>query len=231
MPIQEEDVVIFWRKLEIGSDIPEEHHRDMESEMHDLTSLLQEINTGPISNVREVRQLIKDVIHPVLPDDPCHPLKIGKSSGSGSRSGSGSGSGNPNPRGRGRPPCNGRSRDRGCRSVGPVYQPLVVSNFLFGEKNHWVEIRRRMSHDLRHRMHLCEQLFSSVERVSELIMKTNWEEGSAPPEYWMNTPDHFYVIANTFNLCVVFHARSESTTVLPLVSNMDLLLERYSLDS
>ncbi|KAI5676829.1 hypothetical protein M9H77_07779 [Catharanthus roseus] len=40
MPIQEEDVIIFWRKLEIGSDIPEEHHRDMESEMLDLTSLL-----------------------------------------------------------------------------------------------------------------------------------------------------------------------------------------------
>ncbi|KAI5661760.1 hypothetical protein M9H77_21083 [Catharanthus roseus] len=37
----------------------------------------------------------------------------------------------------------------------------------------------------------------------------------------MNTPDHLYVIANTFNLCMVFLARSQSTTVLPLVSNMD----------
>ncbi|KAI5661374.1 hypothetical protein M9H77_20697 [Catharanthus roseus] len=60
-----------------------------------------------------------------------------------------------------------------------------------------------------------------VERVTELIKKTNWEEGSAPPEYWMDTPYHLYVIANTFNLCVIFLARSESTTVLPLVSNMD----------
>ncbi|KAI5664573.1 hypothetical protein M9H77_23896 [Catharanthus roseus] len=59
---------------EIGFDIPEEHHRDMESEMRDLTSLLQEICTGPISNVREVRQLIKGVIHPVFPDDLCQPL-------------------------------------------------------------------------------------------------------------------------------------------------------------
>ncbi|KAI5655192.1 hypothetical protein M9H77_32379 [Catharanthus roseus] len=97
---------------------------DMESEMCDLTSLLQEISTGPISNIREVRRLIKGVIHPVLHDDLSQPSsnppetavtkgrrktnstkrdkKIGKStdSGSGSSRGSGSGS-NPRPRGRG----------------------------------------------------------------------------------------------------------------------------------
>ncbi|KAI5652728.1 hypothetical protein M9H77_29915 [Catharanthus roseus] len=105
--------------------------------------------------------------------------------------------------------------------IGPVYHPLVVSNFLFGDENHWVEIRRRMSYDLQHRMNVSKQFFGSVERVTELIMKTNWEEGLAPPECWMDTPDHHYVIANTFNLCVIFLARSESTTVLPLVSNMD----------
>ncbi|KAI5647813.1 hypothetical protein M9H77_33818 [Catharanthus roseus] len=128
------------RKLEIGSDILEEHDRDMESEMRDLTSLLKEISTGPISNVREVRRLIKCVIYLVLPNDPCHPLstsletavtkerrktnstkrKIRKSSGSGFGSGSGSGSGsNPSPRGRGRPPSSGRGGGRGrtsCRS-------------------------------------------------------------------------------------------------------------------
>ncbi|KAI5649758.1 hypothetical protein M9H77_35763 [Catharanthus roseus] len=189
MPIQEEDVVIFWRKLEIGSDILEEHHRDMESEMRDLTSLLQEISTGPISNVRKVRRLIKGVIHPVLPDDPWFMYQFIQN-------------------------WKNVVRDGNCGF-------RVVSNFLFGEENHWVEIRRRISYDLRHSMHVYEQLFGSVERVSELIMKTNWEEGSAPPKYWMNTPDHHYVIANTFNLCVVFLARSESTTVLPLVSNMD----------
>ncbi|KAI5671442.1 hypothetical protein M9H77_11806 [Catharanthus roseus] len=275
-------------------DIPEEHDRDMESEMRDLTLLLQEISTGPISNAWEVRRLIKGVIHLVLPDDPCQPLstpletvftkgrrktnstkrdkshweyvsiahkKIGKSSGSGSGSGNGSSSGsNPSPRGRGRPPRSGRIRGRG-RSTGrsnlssvvspdspPVpfsfknafpefmYQFIqnwknivgdgncgfrVVSNFLFGDENHWVEIHRRMSYDLRHRMHVYEQLFGSVERVTELIMKTKWEEGSAPPEYWIDIPDHLYVIANTFNLCIVFLTRSESTTVLPLVSNMN----------
>ncbi|KAI5649826.1 hypothetical protein M9H77_35831 [Catharanthus roseus] len=56
---------------------------------------------------------------------------------------------------------------------------------------------------------------------AEDVVVTNWEEDSAPPEYWMDTPDNLYVIANTFNLCVVFLARSESTSVLPLVSNMD----------
>ncbi|KAI5681423.1 hypothetical protein M9H77_02651 [Catharanthus roseus] len=257
---------MFWKKLVIGSDIPEEHHRDMESEMRDLTSLLQEISTGPISNVQEVRRLIKGVIHPMLPDDPSQPLsnppetavtkgrrktnstkrdkshweyvsiayrKIGKSRGSGSGSSISLGSGsNPSPRGRGRPPRSGRSRGRGRSSGRSSLSTVnaagdgncgfrVVSNFLFGDENHWIEIRRRIIFDIRHHMRVYEQLFRSVERVTELIMQTNWEDGSAPRDYWMNTPDHLYVIANTFNLYVVFLARSQLTTVLLLVSNMD----------
>ncbi|KAI5659884.1 hypothetical protein M9H77_28677 [Catharanthus roseus] len=97
----------------------------------------------------------------------------------------------------------------------------VVSNFLFRDENHWVEIRRKMCFDLHHRMNVYVQMFGSVERVTELIRRTNWEEGSASADYWMDTPDHLYVIANTFNLCVVFLARLGSTTVLPLVSNID----------
>ncbi|KAI5681265.1 hypothetical protein M9H77_02492 [Catharanthus roseus] len=189
IPIQEKDVHIFWRKLEIGSDIPEEHDRDMESEMRDLTSLLQKISIGPISNVREVRRLIK-----------------------GS---------NPSPRGRDRPPRSGRGRGRG-RSSGRSSLSSVVNpdslSMPFPFNN---AFPGRMNYDLRHRMNVYEQLFGSVERVTELIMKTNWEEGSMPHEYWMDTLDHLYVIAKTFNLCVVFLAQSESTTVLPLVSNMD----------
>ncbi|KAI5655264.1 hypothetical protein M9H77_32451 [Catharanthus roseus] len=117
----------------IGSDIPEEHDRDMESEMRDLTSLLQEISTGPISNVREVKRLIKGVIYPVLPNDPCQPLSTPqettvtkgrrktnstkRDNGSGFGSGSGLSSGsNPNPRGRGRPPRSGRGRGKGRSS-------------------------------------------------------------------------------------------------------------------
>ncbi|KAI5681497.1 hypothetical protein M9H77_02725 [Catharanthus roseus] len=156
--------------------------------------------------------------------------KIRKSSSSGSGSGSGSGS-NPSPRRRGRPPRSGRSRGRGSSSgrsslltvVSPDSPPVPFpfKNAFSGDENHWIEIRRRMIFDLRHHMRVYEQLFGSVERVTELIMQTNWEDGSAPRDHWMNIPDHLYVIANTFNLCVVFLARSQSTTVLPLVSNMD----------
>ncbi|KAI5656938.1 hypothetical protein M9H77_25731 [Catharanthus roseus] len=211
----------------IGSDIPEEHHRDMESEMRDLTSLLQEISTGLISNVREV------------------------SSGSGSNP-SPRGRGRPPRSGRSR----GRGCSSGRSSLSTVVSPdsppmpfpfknafpgftyqfiqnwknvagdgncgfKVVSNFLFGDENHWIEIRRRMIFNLRHYMRVYEQLFGLVERVTELIMQTNWEDGSAPRDHWINTPNHLYVIANTFNLCDVFLARSQSTVVLPLVSNMD----------
>ncbi|KAI5650135.1 hypothetical protein M9H77_36140 [Catharanthus roseus] len=230
-----EDVDIFWRKLEIGSDIPEEHDRDMDSEMHDLTSLIHKISMSPISKSR------------------------GSSSGSGNGSGSGSGS-CPIPRGRSRPPRSGRGRGRGRNSgrssVSSVVNPdapsmpfpfnnafpgfiyefilnwknvsgdgncgfRIVSNFLFRDENHWVEIRRRMCFDLHHRMNVYVQLFGSIERVTELKRRTNWEEGSASANCWMDTPDLLYVIANTFNLCVVFLARLGSTTVLPLVSNID----------
>ncbi|KAI5649533.1 hypothetical protein M9H77_35538 [Catharanthus roseus] len=261
------------RRLEINSDIPEQHDRDMDSEMSDLTLLIHEISNYPISKVREVRRLIKGVISPVLPEDHCQPLttpsetaitrgrrktnstkrdkshweyvsvahrKIEKSSGSSSGSGSGSGSGfGPSPRGRGRLPHRGRGRGRGPNSgrsslscvvnpnapstpfpfnnafLGSIYECILnwknvvgdgncgfraVSNFLFGDENHWVEIRRRMCFDLHHHMNLYVQLFASVERVTELIRQTNWEEGSAPADYWKDTPDHLYVIANTFNL-------------------------------
>ncbi|KAI5678508.1 hypothetical protein M9H77_09458 [Catharanthus roseus] len=119
----------------------------MESEMRDLTSLLQEISTGPISNVRKVRRLIKPLSHPPetvftkgrqktnsTKTDKSHweyvsiaHRKIGKSSGSSSGSGSGSGSGsNPSPRRRGRPPRSGRGRGRG-RSSGRSSLSTVVS--------------------------------------------------------------------------------------------------------
>ncbi|KAI5673389.1 hypothetical protein M9H77_13753 [Catharanthus roseus] len=70
-------------------------------------------------------------------------------------------------------------------------------------------------------MNMYVLLFRSVERVYELIRKTCWDEGPMPYEHWLDTPDHFYVIANTFNFCVVLIARLGSTTVLPLYSNMD----------
>ncbi|KAI5656957.1 hypothetical protein M9H77_25750 [Catharanthus roseus] len=68
--LNKEDVDIFYRRLEIGSDIPEQYDRDMDSEMCYLTSLIHEISMGPISKIREVRRLIKGVISLVLPEDP-----------------------------------------------------------------------------------------------------------------------------------------------------------------
>ncbi|KAI5662358.1 hypothetical protein M9H77_21681 [Catharanthus roseus] len=78
-----------------------------------------------------------------------------------------------------------------------------------------------MSYDLHHHMNVYVQLFGSLECVTELIRKMNWVEGSTPVDYWMDTPDHLYVIPNTSNLCVVLIARFRLTIVLPLYSNMD----------
>ncbi|KAI5682862.1 hypothetical protein M9H77_04090 [Catharanthus roseus] len=64
-------------------------------------------------------------------------------------------------------------------------------------------------------------LFGSAERVYELIHRTQWEDGHAPLEHWLDTPDSLYFIANAFNLCVVLIARLRSTTVLPLYSYSD----------
>ncbi|KAI5648069.1 hypothetical protein M9H77_34074 [Catharanthus roseus] len=144
MPIQEEDVVIFWRKLEIDFDIPEEHHKDMESEI-----------TGPISNVREEDRKSSG---------------SGFGSGSGLRSGSNPsprGRGRPSRSDKSRD--RGRSSSRSSLSIvvspdsPPVPFPFknafpefmcqfiqnwknvvgdgncrfrVVSNFLFGDENH-----------------------------------------------------------------------------------------------
>ncbi|KAI5649630.1 hypothetical protein M9H77_35635 [Catharanthus roseus] len=117
--------------------------------MRDLTTILDEIGTGPISKVRECRRLMKGSLCPMLPEDPCALLtsppehavmkgrwktnstkrdkKIGKSSGSGSGSESGSGSGSvSNSRGRGRPPQVPRGRGRG-RSSGRSSLSFVVN--------------------------------------------------------------------------------------------------------
>ncbi|KAI5649748.1 hypothetical protein M9H77_35753 [Catharanthus roseus] len=131
-------------------DIPSAQARDINSEIRDLTSMLDQIITGPISKVREVRHIIKG-IQPRRDDGRrtqpkgtklywehvtlAH-RKIGKSSGfrSGSCSGSGSdyGSGS---RGRDRPPQVSRGRGRGhCSgqsSLSSVIDPSTSSPFLF----------------------------------------------------------------------------------------------------
>ncbi|KAI5647335.1 hypothetical protein M9H77_33340 [Catharanthus roseus] len=103
----------------------------MESKMRDLTLLLQEISTGPISNVREPSSTPPETAvtkgrrkKNSTKRDKSHweyvsiaHRKIGKSSVSGSGSSSGSGLGsNPSPHGRGRPPRSSRGRGRGRSS-------------------------------------------------------------------------------------------------------------------
>ncbi|KAI5678013.1 hypothetical protein M9H77_08963 [Catharanthus roseus] len=70
-------------------------------------------------------------------------------------------------------------------------------------------------------MNMYVSVFESVKYVYESIRKTSWEEGPAPYEHWLDTPDHLYIIANAFNFCVVLIARLGLTTVLPLYSNMN----------
>ncbi|KAI5683113.1 hypothetical protein M9H77_04341 [Catharanthus roseus] len=47
----------------------------MDSEMHSLTDLLHQISTGPISKVRKMRRLAKEVLNLVLLEDPGVTLK------------------------------------------------------------------------------------------------------------------------------------------------------------
>ncbi|KAI5661564.1 hypothetical protein M9H77_20887 [Catharanthus roseus] len=59
LPLQLEDVSVFWRTLEIGVDAPSAHARDIDFEIRDLASMLDQISTGPISKVMECCRLIK----------------------------------------------------------------------------------------------------------------------------------------------------------------------------
>ncbi|KAI5676814.1 hypothetical protein M9H77_07764 [Catharanthus roseus] len=204
--------------------------QEMDFEMRDLTSMLEEISTGPISEVQEVRRLIKGVICPMLPENPCLPLTNPPETENQAVQGLGRETVQAQGLVRVHVEEAGRSLAVG---VGPEDATVknvvgdgncgfrVVFNFLFGDENHWAEIRRRLSYDSHHHMNVYVQLFGLLERVTELIRKINWSEGSAPVDFWMDTPDNLYGIANTFNLCVVLIARFGSTTVLPLYSNMD----------
>ncbi|KAI5647464.1 hypothetical protein M9H77_33469 [Catharanthus roseus] len=194
IPIQLEDVYIFWRKLKTGADIPDIHERDIDFKMRDLTSMLEKISTGPISKVREVHRLIKCVICPVLPEDPCPPLT--------------------------NPP------------ETAVMKGRWKTNSTKRDKSYWeyVSIAHRKigkSSGSRSRSGSSSALGSSPSPIGRGRPPRSGRgrvedvEGSTPINYWIDTPDQLYVIANTFNLCVVLIARFGSTTVLPLYSNMD----------
>ncbi|KAI5667034.1 hypothetical protein M9H77_16887 [Catharanthus roseus] len=205
IPIQLEDVYIFWRKLEIGADISDVHERDMDSEMRDLTSMLEKISTGPISKVQEVHRFIKYVICPVLPEDPCPPLT------------------NP-PKTvvtKGRRKRNSTKRDKSHWEYVSIPHRKIGKSSDSGSESGGSSCsgsdpsprgRGRLPHSSRGR---------GRGRNSGRSSLSFGGESSTPIDYWMDTPDHLYVIANTFNLCVVVIVRFGSTTVLPLYSNMD----------
>ncbi|KAI5662418.1 hypothetical protein M9H77_21741 [Catharanthus roseus] len=99
---------------------PHEQEKDMDSEMRNLAFLLDQISTRPISKVRKMRCLTKEVLSPVLPSDPESSFARRSRSGSGSR-------------GRGRPPraprCRGRGRSSGRSSLSSVIDPSPCSTF------------------------------------------------------------------------------------------------------
>ncbi|KAI5668620.1 hypothetical protein M9H77_18473 [Catharanthus roseus] len=133
------------------------------------------------------------------------------------------------PRGRGR----GRSRARS--SLSSVIDPSPCSTFPYTDAfptfinpfiENWknvigdgnCEVRRRMVYELKHTMNMYISLFGSGKRVYELIRRTQWQNGPAHLDHWLETIDSLYVIANAFNLCVILIARLGSITVLPLYS-------------
>ncbi|KAI5682555.1 hypothetical protein M9H77_03783 [Catharanthus roseus] len=67
----------------------------------------------------------------------------------------------------------------------------------------------------------CSLTLTRSLNVKLLRLRAHWRDGHAPLEYWLDTPNSLYVIANTFNLCVVLIARFGSTTVLLLYSYLD----------
>ncbi|KAI5676099.1 hypothetical protein M9H77_07049 [Catharanthus roseus] len=117
--LQSKDVYIFWRKLEVGINIPSVHERDMDSEMCDLTCLLEEIITKGRRKTNTTKMDKSYWEHVSI----AH-RKIGKSSGSGSSLGSVSGSGSgPSPHGRGRLLRSSRGRGRGRNSLSSAVNP------------------------------------------------------------------------------------------------------------
>ncbi|KAI5666152.1 hypothetical protein M9H77_16005 [Catharanthus roseus] len=113
-----DNIEAFWRILEIDGYHPcsQEKDMDMDSEMHDLADLLDQMSTGTIFVVREMRHFAKGVLSSVLPEDP--------GSGSGS---CGRGRSPRAPKGRGRGLCSRRS------NLSSVVDPSPCSTFPYND--------------------------------------------------------------------------------------------------
>ncbi|KAI5649637.1 hypothetical protein M9H77_35642 [Catharanthus roseus] len=108
---------------------------------------------------------------------------------------------------------------------------LSLKKSLSNRISHWVlkkiwdEIKRahELSDDAQnkcgHYLGKSHGLPCAGELLSRYIQRTQWFDGPAPEEHWLEIPDHLYVIVNTFNFCVVLIAGLGSTTTLPLYSN------------
>ncbi|KAI5658819.1 hypothetical protein M9H77_27612 [Catharanthus roseus] len=84
----------------------------------------------------------------------------------------------------------------------------VVVDFVFGDEHQWPEVRRRMLYELEHSTNLYVNLVGLEERVNELIYTIHWPvDGPASYAHWFETPDSLYIIANSFNLCVILIAQ------------------------
>ncbi|KAI5640034.1 hypothetical protein M9H77_00447 [Catharanthus roseus] len=200
------NIEAFWKSLEIGSCHPSARQH-MDFHMRCLTDLLHQISTGPISKVREMHRLAKRVLSPVLPEDPgvtltSPPESSGSGSGSGSSSGSGSGS-----RGRRRLPRapSGKGRGHAYPSLCCTFPYTNASSaFIYPFISNW----KNLVGD------------GNCERVHELIHRTQGQDGPAPLEHWLETPDSPYIIANAFNLCGV-------TLVIDLLREQQHFIEFY----
>ncbi|KAI5654530.1 hypothetical protein M9H77_31717 [Catharanthus roseus] len=152
-------------------------------------------NTRPISKVREMRHLAKGVLSPVLLEDPSMTLTS--------------------------------HPEIHLRVPHSLIQTLSFLSFILSSAigRTWLVMEIvgiRLWHILcsvmNHAMNIYLSLLGSVERVHELVHRTQWQDGPALLEYWLETPDSLYVIVNAFNLCVVLISQLGSTTVLPLYS-------------
>ncbi|KAI5675426.1 hypothetical protein M9H77_06376 [Catharanthus roseus] len=214
--------ITFWKKLEIGGDHPCFQEKDMDSKMRDLASLLDQISTRPISKVREMCCLAKEILSLVLPEDLDMTLTFApesSDSGLGSESGFSSGSGSSS-RGRVRPPRAPRGRGRGRRSgrsslssLGSVIDPSTGSTFPLIEvfpsfMYPFIENWKNMVGDSNYGYRIvADFVFADEHQWPEVRRRTCFKLeltniyillfGS------LDTPNSLYVIANAFNLCVV----------------------------
>ncbi|KAI5666694.1 hypothetical protein M9H77_16547 [Catharanthus roseus] len=109
------------------------------------------------------------------------------------------------------------SLKKSLRRRAPILNNLSNRISHWALKKIWDEINRacELSDDAQnkcgHYLRKSHRLPYAYELLSRYIQRTQWFDGLAPEEHWLEIPDHLYVIANTFNFCVVLIAGLGST--------------------